>query len=488
MASEKHVLLICVDQLSMSRLGLSGDTVAMTPTIDFLGRNGLNFDNLYSTCPICIPARRSLMTGMSPRSHGDRVYQDTMPMPSAVTLAQAFSNAGYQTYAVGKMHVYPQRNRIGFDDVILMEEGRNEFGVYDDYQIWLGEQGYISDEFLHTIGNNTYYTRPWHLPEITHPTTWATKEMMRMIKRKDPGKPAFFYISYAAPHPPLLPLDTYLDMFTLDEMQLPDLADQWAESDSPILKTFTGKAHAYSEKEMRLALRAYYATCTHIDSQIRLLLGTLRESNMLDNTIIVFLSDHGDMLFEHGCIGKRLFYEGSCHVPFIISGPPALEYRAKVDTHQIASLEDVMPTLLDMCGIDIPETVDGISLISEQRHTYIFGEITEGTKATRMIMDGKYKLIYYPCGNMVQLFDIEHDKLELRDLSGCADLLEIKEKLVKELIENLHDGDEQWVKDGRLIGFDAPMKNEPVDFGLHNQRGSHWPPPGQYSNFGNSQK
>jgi arylsulfatase A-like enzyme len=194
------------------------------------------------------------------------------------------------------------------------------------------------------------------------------------------------------------------------------------------------------------------------------------------------------MLFEHGCIGKRLFYEGSCHVPFIISGPPALEYRAKVDTHQIASLEDVMPTLLDMCGIDIPDTVDGISLISEKKHTYIFGEITEGTKATRMIVDGRYKLIYYPCGNMVQLFDIEQDKLELHDLSGCADLLEIKEKLVKDLIENLHDGDEQWVKDGKLIGFDAPMKNEPVDFGLHNQRGSHWPPPGQYSNFGNSQK
>lgn len=487
MANEKQVLMICVDQLPLSRLGLSGDTVAMTPTIDFLGKNGLYFDNLYSTCPICIPARRSLMTGMSPKSHGDRIYQDTLPMPSAMTLPQAFSNAGYQTFAVGKMHVYPQRSRFGFDDVILMEEGRNEFGVYDDYQIWLGEQGYIGDEFLHTIGNNTYYTRPWHLPEHTHPTTWATKEMMRMIKRRDPGKPAFFYISYASPHPPLLPLETYLDMFLLDEMQLPQMNDRWVDSNSPILKAFTTKACSYSDKEKRLALRAYYATCTHIDSQIRLLLGTLRESNMLDDTIIVFLSDHGDMLFEHGCIGKRLFYEGSSHVPFIISGTPSQKYIERVDTHQIASLEDVMPTLLDMCGIDIPESVDGISLISERRHEYIFGEITEGTRATRMVMDGRYKLIYYPCGNIMQLFDIEQDSSESNDLSGCAEFSEIMENLESKLIENLHGGDEQWVKDGKFIGFNAPNNVEPVDFGLHNQRGTHWPPVGQYSNYGNSQ-
>ena len=110
------------------------------------------------------------MTGLTLRTHGDRVYSDRMTMPDVTTLAQAFRNAGYQTCAVGKLHVYPQRNRIGFDDVHLLEEGRYEFGVVDDYQIWLGENGYLGQEFMHGMGNNNYLTRPWHLDERAHPT------------------------------------------------------------------------------------------------------------------------------------------------------------------------------------------------------------------------------------------------------------------------------------------------------------------------------
>ena len=108
------------------------------------------------------------MTGEYPKTHGDRVYSDHMAMPDTTTLAQAFRNDGYQAYAVGKLHVYPQRDRIGFDDVVLMEEGRYEFGAVDDYQIWLGENGMAGEEFLHSMGNNSYLTRPWHLSETAH--------------------------------------------------------------------------------------------------------------------------------------------------------------------------------------------------------------------------------------------------------------------------------------------------------------------------------
>ena len=114
-----NVLFIQTDQWSQNFMGYRGCSEIMTPTIDQLARDGVIYTNCYSTCPVCIPARRSLMTGMSPRSHGDRVYSDRMKMPEAKTLAQAFSDAGYQTVAVGKLHVYPQRNRIGFNEVIL---------------------------------------------------------------------------------------------------------------------------------------------------------------------------------------------------------------------------------------------------------------------------------------------------------------------------------------------------------------------------------
>ena len=178
-----NVLFIQVDQWGEKFLNFTGNDKIMTPTINQLARDGVTYSNCYSTCPVCIPARRSLMTGLFPKAHGDRVYSDRMKMPSVTTLAEAFHQAGYHTMAVGKLHVYPQRNRIGFQDVILQEEGRYEFGGPDDYQIWLGENGYIGQEFLHGMGNNTYYTRTWPLGENAHPTTWATGQMVKQIKR-----------------------------------------------------------------------------------------------------------------------------------------------------------------------------------------------------------------------------------------------------------------------------------------------------------------
>ena len=204
MSNQKNVLMICTDHWPGSFLGCAGRKDIMTPTLDYLANNGVRFENCYSECPVCIPARRTMMTGLSPKTHGDRVYSDRMEMPDVPTLAETFRKNGYQTMAVGKLHVYPQRNRIGFEDVILAEEGRYELGAVDDYQIRLGEHGYLGKEFLHAMGNNTYYTRPWHLDEQAHPTNWVTMEMMHQIKRKDPTRPFFFYCSYQFPHPPLV--------------------------------------------------------------------------------------------------------------------------------------------------------------------------------------------------------------------------------------------------------------------------------------------
>ena len=130
MANDRpHVLLISTDHWSASLLGEANHSAILTPTLDSLARSGTRFSNAYSECPVCIPARRTLMTGTSPRTHGDRVFKTTAPMPDLPTVAQTFRDAGYQAYAVGKLHVYPQRDRIGFDDVLLDEEGRPHLGL-----------------------------------------------------------------------------------------------------------------------------------------------------------------------------------------------------------------------------------------------------------------------------------------------------------------------------------------------------------------------
>lgn len=484
MENRPNVLMICTDHWPGSFLQCAGKDDLMTPTLNTLAKNGVRFDRLYSECPVCIPARRCLMTGMSPRSHGDRVFSDHMPMPDAVTLAQAFRNAGYQAMAVGKLHVYPQRDRIGFDDVILQEEGRYEFGGVDDYQLWLGDQGFVGQEFLHSMGSNTYLTRNWHLPEYTHPTNWATAQMMRQIKRKDPTRPAFFYISYQFPHPPLVPLPEYWDMYTDEEIDMPVVGD-WADREDFALRQLREQWQDYSEKEIRRARRAFYAQCTHIDNQIRLLIGTLRETSLLDNTLIVFLSDHGDMLFDHKLAAKRCFYENSARVPLILSGPPVEHLRGTVDD-QLGCLMDVMPTVLTLCGLPVPETVDGQDLLGEDRREAVYGEVGEGPKATRMYIQGRYKLIYYPYGNTKQLFDLEADPQECRDLGTDPAYESILCQLEQGLISQLYGEDLTWVQDGMLKGLPAPEWKPKVDYGLYNQRGHHWPPPGGYANRGNN--
>lgn len=467
-----NVLFIQTDQWSERFTGYGGCREIMTPTIDQLARDGVVFSNCYSTCPVCIPARRSLMTGMSPKSHGDRVYSDRMPMPEACTLAEAFSQAGYQTVAVGKLHVYPQRSRIGFDEVILQEEGRYEFGVTDDYQIWLGDHGMAGKEFMHGMGNNTYYTRPWPLSEDAHPTSWATAQMVRQIQRRDPLRPFFFYLSYQFPHPPLVPLRDYMEMYRDVRLREP-LEDNWVD-DSFIMREMTAPARHYTAREIDLARRAYFAQCTHIDHQIRLVLGALRENGLLDNTLIVFTSDHGEMLFDHQMAGKRCFYENSAHIPFLLSGRPVSALRGVRDA-RIACLEDVMPTLLRFCGIDVPSTAEGMDLLGKKKRDWLYGEISDGPKATRMIHDGRHKLIYYPYGNRVQLFDLLKDPNEERDVSGSEAYVAVQETLTGFLMESLYGTDREWIQHGCLCGVEAPEYYEKPDYGFSNQRGLHWP-------------
>ncbi len=218
-----NVLLICVDHWPGYLLGSAGHPAVMTPTLDQLAANGVRFSNAYSATPTCIPARRGLMTGTTAHTHGDRIFNETLPMPEIPTMADAFSDAGYQTYAVGKLHVYPQRDRIGFDDVLLNEEGRHHLGLSaDDYELFLADQGYPGWEYAHGMATTDYTVRPWHLSEHLHPTNWSAREMCRTIKRRDPNRPAFWYLSFNAPHPPLVPLRDYLDLYRDVEIGIHD--------------------------------------------------------------------------------------------------------------------------------------------------------------------------------------------------------------------------------------------------------------------------
>ena len=484
MANRPNILLISTDHWPAALLGAAGHPMIQTPTLNSLARSGIRFTNAYAECPICIPARRTLMTGTTPRTHGARVFKEKLPMPELPTLAQTFREAGYQAYAVGKLHVYPQRDRIGFDDVILDEEGRSRYGTGDDYETFLADQGYPGQQFLHGMSNNEYGWRPWHLPEQTHPTNWATRQLARTIKRRDPTRPAFWFLSYRHPHPPLVPLQIYLDLYRQLDLHRQPASDKpymgdWIGGDSPFaIRRRQARHEGMSDVQVRLARTAFYALCTQIDHQLRVLIGTLREEGLLDETILLFTSDHGDMLGNHGIWAKRLFYESAANIPMILVGTDADEHVAVNRTDdRLVGWQDVMPTLLELVGIEIPETVEGISMVGEERREWLYGEVGEGGSATRMIHNGRHKLIYYPVGNRRQLFDLEDDPNELRDLSGSPAYQQVLIRLTEFLIGQLYGGDEAWAEGGQLIGLpDRAFVPGPNKW-LSGQRGDHFPPP-----------
>jgi arylsulfatase len=470
-----NVLLICVEHWSGRLLGAAGHPSVLTPTLDQLAANGVRYTNAYSAVPVCIAARRALMTGTTPQTHGDRCFNETLEMPEFPTLAQTFYDAGYQTYAVGKLHVYPQRDRIGFGDVILNEEGRHHLGLKaDDYELFLAAEGYAGQEFAHGMCNNDYMTRPWHLPEYLHATNWTVHEMCSTIKRRDPTRPALWYMSFNFPHPPLVPLAEYLDLYR--EVKISDpFVGGWAREFERLPYALQKKRHRWAglrSVELKSARRAFYALCTHIDHQIRLVIGTLREEGLLDNTIIGFTADHGEMLGNHGLFAKGLFYEDSAKVPLILV--PTAEY-AELGHHRVdgrlAELRDVMPTLLEMAGMPVPDTVEGISLLSDSRRDELYGEYEEGDTATRMLRDDRYKLIFYPVGNRLQLFDLLEDPDELNDLACDPSHSVVREELTRRMIPHFYGGDLDWIENGELAGLpDKPYEPEP-DRTLNAQRG-----------------
>jgi arylsulfatase A-like enzyme len=198
---------------------------------------------------------------------------------------------------------------------------------------------------------------------------------------------------------------------------------------------------------------------------------------ILDDTIICFISDHGDMLGNHYMAAKRVFYQSAANIPMILLGtksnPPLPEGSVE---DRLVGLQDVMPTLLELCDIPVPDSVDGISMVGSQRREYLYGECGEDELATRMIRTDRFKLIYYSTGNVFQLFDMHKDPQELHNLAAEAEHQDTLRQLTGMLKSELYGSDEAWLQNGELVGKPdqpyhwAPHRN------LNSQRGDGWPP------------
>ena len=478
MDNRPNIVLITVDQMRRDCMGISGNPVVETPNLDGMRWKGWQFNNAYSATPSCIPARAGLLTGQSQRRHGRVGYQEGIAWEYAHTLAGEFAAAGYHTQAVGKMHVHPERNLMGFHNIVL-HDGFHQFSRLatvpqgesqasnDDYLHWLKQaKGADADLTDSAMGCNSWMARPFPYEEKYHPTNWCVNESIDFLRRRDPSKPFFLYTSFVRPHSPLDPPQYYFDLYNnrsdIPEAFMGDWADQ-EDAAQDGLNTSAMKG-IIPKEALRRARAAYLGHITHIDHQIGRLFQAIMDFNLIRNTIFVFTSDHGDMLGDHNLFRKALPYEGSAGIPLLIYDPcNLLKAKQNLQFNCLTELRDVMPTLLDMAGIPIPNSVDGKSLLpvlrgeTEQVREYLHGEHSFRAMSNHFIVTPKDKYIWFSQSGEEQYFNLEKDPNELHN--GIADpekqerIAYLRSCLIKELT-----GREEGYTDGeKLIPGQKPL-------------------------------
>lgn len=473
---QPNIVLIFADQWRGDCLGIVGHPTVQTPYLDAMASKGTVFRRCYAATPSCIPARASLHTGLTPRSHGRVGYRDGVPWDYEVTLAGEFTRHGYQTECVGKMHVYPERTQLGFQHVQLHDgylhyarEHADDIERVDDYLPWLRQRaGHDVDYAEHGMGCNSYTVRPWPVDEHLHPTNWVAGQSIDFLRRRDPRKPFLLMMSFHRPHPPLdapaWATGQYLDA-PLDDPPVGDwaddlLADHYQPHDS-------GAAPRKMAPHLLQQARAgYYGHLTHIDHQVHRFTEALNAHGLGRNTWFVFAADHGDLLGDHNLFAKSLPYEGSARVPLFVVPAPCQADTAQPGNGRANSaptfcdapveLRDLMPTLLDIAGLPIPRNVEGQSLLPLTREPtanwrdHVHGEHTSRFGSVHYLTDGKRKYIWFARTGREQLFDLENDPGECRDLACQPDRQEelagSRQALIRELT-----GREESFTDGQRL-------------------------------------
>jgi arylsulfatase A-like enzyme len=468
--NKPNIVLITADQMRSDCMGIAGHPVIETPHMDTMAGKGVMFTNAYSATPTCIPARAALLTGLTQKTHGRVGYQDRVPWNYDHYLADELSKAGYHTQCVGKMHVHPSRSLCGFHNVVLHDgylhsyrgasasTGESQF-ICDDYMIWLRERRGIHADIIDTgLECNSWVARPWIYEEHLHPTNWVVDQSINFLQRKDPSKPFFLMMSFVRPHSPLDPPGYYFDMYQDKDLPEPLMGD-WADTedrnqDGIVYNTLRGIA---DKKQLKKARAAYCGCITHIDHQIGRFLQSMFDNNVLKNTVILFTADHGDLLGDHNLFRKSLPYRGSSSIPFFIYDPGnLLGIKNGARLNQIVELRDIMPTLLDIAGAEIPAKIEGRSVLPLLRgvdtpwREYIHGEHTMRDHSTQFIVTEKDKYIWYCTTGREQYFDLENDPDELRDLINDSNKKDRIDCLRKLLIYEL-DGREEGYSNGNNL-------------------------------------
>jgi arylsulfatase A-like enzyme len=391
MSKAPNIIYIFADQLSFHWTGFGGDGTVKTPHLDKLANDGLNFTHAYSTSPVCTPYRGILMTGRYPSQTGIEDNGRRIP-DSEITLADCFNRAGYHTSYLGKWHIGGPK---GLNEWVppVLRGGFTDFTGWESHHInhWKGK--IFSDE------------NPEKAIELKgHETDGLTDlavDKLDELSRLD--KPFLFMLAYQAPHYPCAPPRDFEDLYEGVPFDLRANCDPEAEMAKPHwpVDRETGDFVDQCWRKPMTSRRfqeLYFAEITQLDRAVGRLLDKINETGLYENTVVIFTSDHGEMAGSHGCFGKGVMLEESVRVPLLIRCPKNHRVKTGIKDTPVSTI-DLMPTLLDAAGLDVPECCEGVSfagnLIDELKNDRsVFFELNDWAlirNREKLIIDKKTK-------------------------------------------------------------------------------------------------
>jgi len=432
MGKQPNILFIFTDQQRADTLGVL-NPVMRTPTMDRLCAEGTTFTHAHTPVPVCVPARCSLIFGQY--AHKTDCYENSFAMPEVTaerpTFMALLTEAGYRTHAVGKMHFTPDRHALrGLQSRDFSEEGVRQASE-DAYVSWLHESGYGHIQDPNGVRGEMYYIpQPAQMPAEAHNSHWVADRSLDFLRSRDRTQPFFLWTSFIDPHPPFCPPVPWNKLYRAPSMPLPkrppDMENLWTYINR-VQNRYKYRDAGIDDNLMRVMRAYYYATVSFIDYNVGRILHYLEETGELEDTLIVWSSDHGEHLGDYDCFGKRTFLKSAANVPLIVRYPERFEVGQRVDSP--ASLVDVMPTFLAAAGIDTRGLdVDGLDLAELARdpgtRQVVYGQYQRGNKASYMALTRRWKYIYAASDNREFLFDLLVDPDETRNRAETLGYLE----------------------------------------------------------------
>jgi arylsulfatase A-like enzyme len=452
-----NIIFIITDQQRYDTIAALGYPHMITPCLDRLVEEGTTFSHCFVTAASCAPARASLFTGYYPHTTGILKNADLWRH----SWIELLKESGYRTVNVGKMHSYPYHTPLGFDERYVVENKDRyleERYYFDEWDKGLRARGLVKQQRELYRKLPDYHERmgafEWELPEDAHPDVFVGQMAQWWIESYPRTQPLFLEIGFPGPHPPYDPVPRYAEPYLKQKLPILEVTEEELASQPPPLVAMREHNRQVDHDsvihllkptpEQRHRQRAYYlANVTMIDEQVQQILSALQAKGYLDNAVVIFTSDHGDCLGDHGHSQKWTMYDAVTRVPLVVWSS-GLSSRGRVDA--LCQQMDLGPMILELAGVQPPASLEAVSLRPAlQNHawpgrSHVFAEqardgILQETDFMTMVRSRDWKLVHFLDEPFGQLFDLAADPHELKNLWDAPSAAGQKQKLLAVLRE-----------------------------------------------------